>query len=197
MTKIFGIGLQRTGTTSLYHAGKLLGLRAAPNAIDLFYDLHAPIIDQYDLFTDNPIPHLYQQIDQLYPNSKFILTTRPVDDWLASVEWLFTQEIPTLPDHLQQIGSQIHTAFYGRDTFDETIFREEWHSYHDEAQTYFSSRPEDLLIIDLAQEKRPWSIISPFLGLPEPNTPFPHSNSRHTKTPSFLTRLKRLKRRFK
>ncbi len=180
MTKFFAIGLQRTGTTSLHQAAQLLGLRSAPMSTPLLDNLHDPLIDQYDLFSDNPIPLLYQQLDQLYLQSKFILTTRPLEAWLKSVAWLFTVDFPRLSAQHQQLGNQIHTRFYGRTTFSESIFREKWHVYHQEVDTYFAQRPQDLLRLDFSQGDG-WAELCPFVGRPIPSQPFPHRNKRHNR----------------
>ena len=88
---IFGIGLSRTGTTSLHHALELLGYRSAPSSAALLDDQYDRLLDRYDAFTDNPIPFMYRDLDARYPGSKFILTTRPLAGWLASMEWLFDE----------------------------------------------------------------------------------------------------------
>jgi len=180
--RYFGIGLQRTGTTSLHEAAQILGLRSAPMSIALFYNLNDPIIHQYELFSDNPIPLLYPELDNRYPHSKFILTTRPVDDWLKSVQWLFEVGITTLPSNLRQAGDDIHQQFYGRTTFDTDHFCAFWHNYHAQISTYFQNRPQDLLIIDFTRGDG-WEQLCSFLGLPIPSTPFPHRNQAYTSTP--------------
>ncbi|MEM8863693.1 MAG: sulfotransferase family protein [Chloroflexota bacterium] len=180
MTKYFCIGLQRTGTTSLHQAALLLGIRSAPMSADLLYDLEAPLIDQYDLFSDNPIPLLYQKLDKAYPNSKFILTTRPIEGWLKSVEWLFTHDKPTLSPEFQEIGDDIHQRLYGRTTFDELVFRAFWHSYHAEVDSYFANRPGDLLRLNFSAGDG-WEKLCPFLDVEIPVDPFPHTNKRRKK----------------
>ncbi len=143
-------------------------------------DLHAPALQQFDLFSDNPIPALYPQLDIAYPNSKFILTTRPVDAWLASVAWLFTKEIPKLSSELQSIADAVHQQLYGQVTFDETIFRVFWRDYHAGVDAYFAQRPADLLRLDFSMGDG-WDELCPFLQLPIPSEPFPHSNKRRRK----------------
>ena len=39
---------------------------------------------RYDAFQDNPWPLVYRRMDALYPGSKFILTVRDPDRWVAS-----------------------------------------------------------------------------------------------------------------
>ena len=175
--KYFGIGLQRTGTTSLHQAALMLGVRSAPMSTDLQHDLKSPIIDRYELFSDNPIPFYYQRLDQLYSGSKFILTTRLVDDWLKSVEWLLTHDTPNLAPELQKIADEVHLQLYGRTTFDESTFRAFWHSYHVEVERHFADRPDDLLRLDFSAGDG-WEKLCRFLGKPIPDRPFPHSNQR-------------------
>ena len=175
--KIFGIGLQRTGTTSLYHALQVLGVRAAPDAIALFDDLDAPLVQQYDAFMDNPIPQLYQQLDARWPGSKFILTTRTQASWLDSAEWLFTHDLPRLSPELQAAAYKIHMAFYGVAAFDRAIFAERWQTYHAEVDRYFADREADLLRVDFTQGHG-WAELCGFLGMAQPAVEFPRSNGR-------------------
>jgi len=94
--KIFCIGFNKTGTTSLEFVLKTLGF-SLPNLLEQLLRLvrqtgqgnFRPLIDfvsQYDAFQDNPFSQgvLYAQVDALFPGSKFILTTRDPDDWYRS-----------------------------------------------------------------------------------------------------------------
>ncbi len=175
-TKIFGIGLQRTGTTSLYSALTMLGVKSAPHAIPLFYNLHDSILNQYDAFMDNPIPLLYQDLDKQLPGSKFILTTREEGAWLKSVEWLFNTRFPEMEGRLKSIADDIHQRFYGTSVFDEEIFKRKRMQYYDEADRYFSQRTNDILKIDITKQPD-WKPICDFLNLPIPNKKFPWLNA--------------------
>lgn len=80
--KIFGIGLSKTGTTSLAHALEILGYRTKDypglsryRAGDLS-SVDLAVVDAYDALTDTPIPSFYRELDQRYPGAKFILTVR-------------------------------------------------------------------------------------------------------------------------
>jgi len=94
--KIFCIGFNKTGTTSLEFVLKTLGFRL-PNLLEQLLRLvkqtgqgnFRPLVDfvaQYDAFQDNPFSQgmLYAQVDALFPGSKFILTTRDPEDWYQS-----------------------------------------------------------------------------------------------------------------
>ena len=69
--KTFGIGLSRTGTTSLTLALEALGLSVA----------HFPTtmkqIEEHDAATDTPVAASFQSLDSRFPGSKFIYTDSP------------------------------------------------------------------------------------------------------------------------
>ena len=72
MSRFFGIGLSRTGTTSLTQAFKILGY--------VFY--HYP--SEQQLFNlrdgqgacDIPVVRYYKKLDKMFPGTKFINTIR-------------------------------------------------------------------------------------------------------------------------
>jgi hypothetical protein len=97
--KIFCIGYPRTGTVSIIEAFKMMGYkkvwhfdsqnyRETVNALEtgIFCD---KILNSHDVFADVPICCIYKNLDKLYPDSKFILTTREKNSWFDSIEWLF------------------------------------------------------------------------------------------------------------
>ena len=45
-------------------------------------------MSEYQALTDIPVAPYYPQLDEIFPGSKFILTTRPTEAWLLSVEKL-------------------------------------------------------------------------------------------------------------
>src|SRR5205085_2716068 len=92
--KIFGIGLSRTGTTSLTQALELLGYRTVHGPADHvtqleFYEffatgsqgVHLSVLKEHDALTDAPVCCLYRALDKAYPGSKFILTIREKQSW--------------------------------------------------------------------------------------------------------------------
>ena len=100
-SKIFGIGLSKTGTTSLYAALHILGFRAgtfrhmkALGLEDWFKgDFTKDYLQEYDAVTDAPLTTMYPELDERYPNSRFILTLRPVESWLVSIEKQFRKSV--------------------------------------------------------------------------------------------------------
>ena len=81
--KVFGIGFHKTGTTSLALALRQLGYSVTgpngvndPNISQNARALVRDLVDQFDAFQDNPWPILFRELDEWYPNSKFVLTLR-------------------------------------------------------------------------------------------------------------------------
>ena len=153
-SKIFGIGLSRTGTTKLASilkelgfntldfAGPLLGYDSKGNPINRDWS----VLNQYDAITDSPMPLLYRQLDKMYPGSRFILTTRDIDSWLASMHWMLT-EGKVKWNYGPRINAY-HSDVYGTSTFKSKVLRASWIAYHEEVYQFFAERT-DLLIIDI------------------------------------------------
>ena len=192
VTKIFGVGLARTGTTSMHEAMGLLEIRSAPSSVALLDDLDHPLLEEYDAFFDNPIPFRYHQIDEAWPGSRFIATTRSLDGWLQSMQWLFDVGLERLNPADRMVGDRVHRECYGITQFDSEVLAGLWHRHHENLRDYFHDRSNDVLWLDLDQGFE-WAPLCEFLGVTEPSAPFPHVNSANS--PSRLSRLHRRLRR--
>ena len=104
-TRLFCIGLSRTGTLSLTKALTMLGVETVhypedPETQEQLKkgDFNLSILETAHSLTDKPIAPNYEQHSDRFPGSKFILTTRPSDSWLLSMEMhfaLFVEHIRT------------------------------------------------------------------------------------------------------
>jgi hypothetical protein len=96
-SKIFCIGANKTGTTSLAATLEIIGYNL-PNQMDqemhiskqTYLGNYQPLreyVNKYEVFQDIPfsIENFYIVADALFPNSKFILTEREPDKWYNSV----------------------------------------------------------------------------------------------------------------
>jgi hypothetical protein len=177
--KIFGIGLSKTGTTSLHQALLRLGYRSVHYPHDpvtrsqlLRGDFRLQLLDHVDALTDSPIVPFFRSFDRLYPGSRFILTVRDLDSWLDSAErhWarypLRRPDDPRLPFRL---------ALFGIAHFNREHFADIWRQHHAAVRDYFRGRAQDLLELDLCGGAG-WEPLCRFLGHPLPNEPFPHAN---------------------
>jgi 3'-phosphoadenosine 5'-phosphosulfate (PAPS) 3'-phosphatase len=177
-SKIFGIGLSKTGTTSLAHALEILGYKTRDylgvtryssgdlSSIDL------DEIDTNDAFTDTPVPSFYRELDARYPGSKFILTVRDTDGWLQSCKKQFTQK---LAEKLNKASNQLFMDLYECTVFDEEKFRRGYENFTSGVYQYFNNRTQDLLVMDIAAGDD-WEKLCSFLDVPIPDIPFPRAN---------------------
>ena len=94
--KVFDISMPRCGTMSTYQFFKQLGLSAKHVDATLWdsycggQGLRWNNVNKHTAFGDLPfpLPEVYIQCKEKFPESKFLLHTRPVDDWLRSIEAL-------------------------------------------------------------------------------------------------------------
>lgn len=176
--KVFGIGMQRTGTASLVAALNILNIKSRHFPSELFYDINHPIIEEFAGFADNPIPLLYQELDKRHPSSRFIHTIRDESEWLESVRWLFgegSKKFAWQHERHRDVIREMHTKLYGRTTFHETAFLEAYRAHNREVRAYFANRPNDVLTLDLTRGDGFEKLCS-FLGKPMPGRSFPHRN---------------------
>ena len=119
--KIFGIGMPKTGTTSLHRALVELGFEALdfPHDPATVAELRAgnyrlSILEQVDALTDTPIPAVFAQLDREYPGSKFILTVRDMDSWLESCRHSWFNQPDAVPDPKARTNTATAKAEMGR-----------------------------------------------------------------------------------
>ena len=167
--KVFGIGLSRTGTTSLNTALNVLGYRS----------FHFPpmqkipsLLDQgWNAMTDSPIASTYPLLDRMYPGSKFILTVRDPLEWRKSVRKSLSIYPPgdwTFFMHQALVGTPTKPPV-GLDLVDL------YWAHAAAAEEYFRDRPEDFIAIDVSAPSA-WMRLCDFLGKEIPNVDFPHEN---------------------
>ena len=183
--KVFGIGLNKTGTTTLARALRALGYStvhggtAQAGETDVYAAVeravregshpfaHVPELDDVDAFFDvRAVERFYPQLDEAYPGSRFILHTRALEPWLASRQ-----------QHVEHnVASKARGAYSGDWlTVDLDAWTRMWTEHHQRVRTYFGDRPDDLLEIDVTNGQG-WEVLTPFLGCAQPAEPFPWAN---------------------
>ena len=170
--KVFCIGFHRTGTKSLAAALETLGYRVTgPNgARDPAIEQRAlplalALAAEFDALNDNPTPMLYKELDTAFPSSRFILTKRPTDAWLASAVRYFGAEETPMREWIYGHGSPL--GF-------EAAYRTRYESHTADVVSHFRDR-SDLLVLDF-EAGDGWPELCAFLGEDIPETPFPHIN---------------------
>jgi len=90
MSKLFIIGLPRTGTTSISVALLDYGFKVAHTA----YTKRA--FELADVISDAPCFSDYPQLDKIFPNSKFVYLERTLEHWVPSMQMLLHKMLPEL-----------------------------------------------------------------------------------------------------
>jgi Sulfotransferase domain len=200
--KIFGIGLSRTGTSSLTLALEYLGFKAVHFPCDettqreLLAFVSSPkeelwlsILDKYDALTDTPVCCAYKALDKAYSHSRFILTIREKQSWLESCRTLWARRrhrmvtgIPDVP--FRQFITFVNETVYSTDEFDERIFSSVYDNHAAEVMRHFRDRPRDLLIFDICSGES-WDKLSDFLDIKRTILcPFPHQQYPEFRSPA-------------
>lgn len=173
--KIFGIGMQRTGTTSLAEATRLLGWSVCHGDYGRFpgaINMDDGIYKTFNMFCDTPFFWLYEKLDYSFPGSRFVLTIRSEETWIKSVERLF--EVNKGFSFSSSIMLH-HTLVYGVPHFDKSRILSAFRNHNNRVKAYFADRDSDFLCVDLTQNAS-WDQLCLFLNCPKPNSPFPHMN---------------------
>lgn len=173
--KVFGLGLARTGTTSLHEAMGILGLTSAPQSTPLLDAVDIDFLQAHDAFFDNPIPFRYRELDAVCPDSRWIVTQRPIDDWIDSMRWLFGPGLDRLDEATRSLGDRVHRQLYGFDTFDEERLRALYTRHYRDLADWLDGRPSLWIHVDQGFS---WQPICDLLGRDVPTERFPHSNKR-------------------
>jgi len=175
--KVFGLGLSRTGTTSMHEAMGILGLHSAPDSVALLDHIDVAFLDAHDAFFDNPIPFRFNELDRACVargwDAKWIVTHRNRDAWLTSMQWLFDEGLARLDRRTRRIADRVHRKLYGTTDFDPAVLGAIHDGHHAQLTEFVVGR--DALWIDLG-ETPAWEPLCELLNRPVPIAPFPHRN---------------------
>ena len=184
---MFGIGLPKSGTSTLGSAMETLGYRLGPRAYEPLknndWDWIEQAVDSADCFEDWPWPMIYRELDQRYPQARFILTERrDPDAWADSL--------------------RAHIANYGpNEAFSRQLLYENpgqineraiqvYMEHNRDVRRHFEGRPGKLLTV-CWESGDGWPQLCAFLDKPIPTEPFPHVNRRHSALKRFRKVVKR------
>ena len=173
--KVFGIGLNKTGTKTLRLCFEHFGFRHTSVNRELTHCVDRgelervfEFAERYDSFEDWPWPLIYRQLDARFPGSKFILTTREsADKWLRSLK----RHAPlTRTTECRQIAYG-YPMPHGHEVEHRAIYE-----HHNRAvREYFRHRRGDFLEV-CWEAGDGWKELCGFLGQEIPDIPFPHAN---------------------
>lgn len=154
--KIFAIGFNKCGTTSLHSLFQSLGLSSYHGTrwrkhqeIRLFLF--------YDCFSDGSPSGELAKLDELFPGSKFILQVRELDSWIYS-------RLKHIERQKQENRNKTRGKYW--DNTEEAVKKwiKDRNDYHTFVLSYFSERSSDLLIINYIRDELAAEKICRFLG---------------------------------
>lgn len=201
--KIFCIGHNKTGTTSLTKAFLDFGFSVgnqdkAERLIYYYRDRKFGEIVKHcntaTVFQDVPfsLPYTFVHLDQMFPNSKFILTVRnSAEDWynskirFQSKRYGVNGEVPTYEDLMAATykwkGFPYETKKIIYNTDDQDLYNKEklikfYNDYNASVIEYFRYRMNDLLVLNL-NEDGSYIKFCDFIGMKPKYENFPWLNA--------------------
>ena len=177
--KVFGIGLSKTGTSSLQGALEILGYRAAgANRKPLLRQLRSGYVGDViaqtggpDAFVDFPYPLMFRELHQHYGvGAKFVLTTRCTGEvWYDSIcEHARTSRLFS--------GQRLTYGFY-RPFGRKRRYIALYEKHNDAVRSYFKVHDAGYQLLEVCWDTGAgWDELCQFLGKAVPDRPFPHRN---------------------
>lgn len=177
--KVFGVGLHKSGTSSLKIALEALGYRVCgPDRKLLRAVAHGDcsgiddVVSRYDAFEDLPWPLIFEYLFERYgSHAKFVLTTRvSAEKWFASIE-----------NHARTSGPMSDTWRLVYNTYRpfgrKQDYIKKYNRHNTRVREFFSERGADDRLVELCFERGDgWGKLCEFLAEPVPKVPFPHTN---------------------
>lgn len=179
--KIFGVGLNRTGTLTLHHALTQLGFSGQHWVGRNYHRFQSgdiagllKLADRYDALTDWPWPLMLGELVERYGDSaRFVLTVRAdADIWLRS----FANHAAI---HASPAACRMRESLFGFATPLMAPRRhKEFYEQHNAAvHAFFRSQGLEHNLLEVCWEQGDgWGRLCQFLDRPEPLIKFPHQN---------------------
>ena len=176
--KVFCVGFNKTGTTTLHQWFTAAGLDSSHDATyqrrtrTMERDALRSYLDAHEAFSDGERANVPLLLD-LYPDAKYILNTRPMRAWLESrikhvFRWGGNALAPGAPEDPLRPGphSGRMTSEYLRDpaqAISDWVDRREVH--HRAVLHLFSGDPSRLLVVDVTTDPGWAEAVRTFLGV--------------------------------
>lgn len=184
--KIFNLSLCKSGTTSLENfLKKSYNLKGYPYKSKFYINKSVinevfnnkdfskiPNVNDFDLFSDIPFNlfNSFKYFEKNFPDAKFILIIRNLDDWVDSnIRWQKKLLTTTHKGFLGNIffNYQYYGAIQDNKVVDVELFKKAYNDYHESIYKYFEDKKDKLLIMNL--EKIEIDKIYSFISLPLKN----------------------------
>ena len=191
--RVIGAGLGRTGTTSLktaleellggpcYHMIEVRNRPADPDIWGDAYEGNSPdweaFFDGYVAAVDWPAAPFWSELSDVFPDARIILSVRDADSWWESASSTIFHGIATMirpeaSDGWARMGRGM-VRWFTPDFRDEATAKAAYLAYNDHVR---ATAPPDRLVEWTASDG--WGPLCAALGIPMPDRPFPHANTR-------------------
>lgn len=176
-THVFGIGLNKTGTTSLKLAFQKLGFHHMDRRAKAFrlyrnkrWAAIWDMIEGYETFEDWPWPLMVPELlDHFGDRARFVLTRRrTAESWVESLKG---HAMKTNPDQNPRAAIFGYPYPHGREA-EHVAF---YNNHLKGMRALFAGRPGQMCEL-CWEEGDGWPELCAFLNLPEPLGAFPHAN---------------------
>ncbi|MCX6970134.1 MAG: hypothetical protein NTV93_08275 [Verrucomicrobia bacterium] len=199
--KVFCIGANKTGTTSVAALFESLGYKLAPQipAERMIFDWAQRdfrklirFCRKYDAFQDIPfsLDFTFQAMDNAFPSAKFILTIRESpEEWfdsyvrftrklLAGRSEKSRQNLATINYNFDGFFLKAHDLIYGEQTapFDRDVYIRSYQTHNEQVISYFAHRRKKLLVLSLTDPGAS-RLLADFLNRDIGEISIPHLNT--------------------
>lgn len=134
------------------------------------------IFEGYRAAVDYPVCVQWRELAEFYPDSKVVLTVRDENEWFESAAaTIFSRRLRAciLDSPLEDLFEKWVWGGHGRRVLGRGLMTAEFREHNDAVRRTIA--PERPLVYDVAQG---WPLLCRFLGVAEPDMPFPHINVR-------------------
>jgi hypothetical protein len=195
--QIIGSGFGRTGTMTMKDALGVLGFGPTHHMIEIMENPDqlrhwkaifagedvdwADVFEGYKSQVDWPGASCWEQSLVAFPDAKVIHTERPEEDWWASFngtigKFLRQMDNIDLPPAFEEIFTTMKAGLFQKTFSDSTDKASVIAAYRANNQRVRDVVPADqLLVFNVADG---WAPLCDFLGVPKPDTDFPHHHVR-------------------
>jgi len=186
-TKIFGIGLSRTGTTSLTVAlnqANVSTYHALPHILDWSSNPMKPLgvnkrwANAYDAVTDIQASLVFKELAELFPSALFVYNSRPADKWGRSmarfmekhaVLWRTLQQLHDMGVPVPPVDHLFHAMYGDWQHHGVEDWVKQYHRHDADVAAFFSEGDRAWRLLNISfTEGEGWETLGPFLGIDRP-----------------------------
>lgn len=180
--KVFGIGLSKTGTSSLRDALILLDYNVARMNKRLTHKVLSggissalDVSEHFDAFEDMPWPLLFRELFAKYGTSaRYVLTVR------SSAEvWVASMKKHQLQNHIEKAFSPRRTVYGPAYAFGfEREYTAFYEAHNQSVREFFAAQNASHVLLEACWERGDgWPELCRLLECHIPDVPFPHANA--------------------